>query len=121
MRDIDLCSLLCKLRPEAQEYITQMYAPLLYQIEQKVTRELLHLEREIDLENLVLPPPFEEVYWTYILPFVDLGRGDVQMYREGRVLFSEAWENLRRSVFEQGENFKIAVKGRDDWWVEEWS
>ena len=118
MRHIDLCSMLCKLRPDAQEYVSQVYAPLLYQIEQKVIRELLHLEREVNFEELVLPPPYEEVYWTYILPFVDLGQGNVQMYREGRALFAEAWENLQRNVFAQNGEFKTAVQGKDDWWVE---
>ena len=117
MRAPDLFMVLTRMRPEHTEYINGMFVPLMYHLEQKVIHELLHRDLEVDSDNLLIPPTHDELYWKNILPYVDLGVGNVEMYREGRALFLEAWENLRRRIFLQNGEFEVAPKG-EDWWLE---
>ena len=113
MRAPDLYEILRGLRPGLDECISQMFVPLMYHIEDKVIRELLHLDVEVDSDNLLLAPPNDDIYWKYILPFIDMAQGRVDLYREGRALFQEAWKRLERQLFlGKGE---IETVEKQDW------
>ena len=101
----DLYEQLCGMRPGMEEYIGGAYLPLLHHIEERVIHEVLHTGIVVDPENLVLPPPHDDVYWKYILPFLDLGLGKIEMYREGMKVFQEAWNRLFRHIHLEGTGF----------------
>jgi len=115
MRDSDVYGTLSVLRPEHAEYIGNLFLPLLCHLEDKVIHELLHRDLKIDLDNLVLPPPHDDLYWMYILPIVDMGLGNIEAYREEQKAFEKAWNKLRRRIFLQKGEFQIAEKVEDDW------
>ena len=111
LRAKDLYDALCGMRPGMEEYIGNAYPILLCHIEERVAHEVLHTNIVVDPENLVLPPPHDDIYWKYILPQLDLGLGKVEMYREGMKVFQEAWNRLCRHVHLEGTGFLVFPDG----------
>ncbi len=81
---------------------------LLYHLEERIREEVLHLKEKFDQQNLILATPHDDVYWSYVLSLIYLIQGKMELYREYRKLFDEAWENLCRQAFRQKENFRLA-------------
>ena len=40
--------------------------------------------------ELILPLPFDSVYWTYLVAMIDLAAKDVESYKASNALYSEA-------------------------------
>ena len=96
----DLFGLIQTLRQaESDDTFEWTYLPLLEHIEHRVIHEVLEKDWPIDPGILVLDPPYDDVYWTYIMSMFDLKEGKMEQYREGQKLFLAAWKNLRRDVF----------------------
>ena len=115
MRSPDLFMILCAMRPGLDEYISGIFVPLMYHIEHKVIHELLHLENvDADPDNLLLPPPYYDLYWKYILPQIDLGQGKIEMYKAGQAEFREAWDHLCRQVYLQDGKLDIVIKEKEE-------
>ena len=97
------------LYPEVEELYIDMIADfLLYHLEEKIRKEVLFLEDTYDHETLVLDAPYDDVYWRYLIAFMELTQGRMELYRENQKLFEQAWENFCRQVFIQKENFKLS-------------
>lgn len=105
----DIFSFINAIRPNMdQERLWGLYEEAIYHLEEKIRQEVLHLDVKFDHKNLALPTPYDDVYWTYIMSMIHLEDGRIEVYREYRKQFEEAWENLCRQVFLQKEAFRLA-------------
>ena len=105
----DIYILVQEMRPNMEKfYFENLYEPLIYHLETKIRKEVLHLDEKYDTIHLSLKSPHDDVYWTYVLMHLDLINGNMELYEEDRKMFEEAWKNLCRQVFLQKENFEIA-------------
>ena len=105
----DIIQFLKAVRHDLEEsFIEDVCEFLLYHLEEKIRREVLHLDEEYNHSDIILLPPYDEIYWRYVLAFLSLAEEKVDVYKENQKLFEAAWDNLCRQVFQQKENFKLA-------------
>ena len=55
--------------------------------------------------DLVIPPPFQHVYWTYLVAMIDLAARDLESYKVSYALFCEARDTYARWYHRTGGNF----------------
>ena len=108
MKKSDIILFLKTVRHDLDEdYIDNVCFFLLYHLEEKIRREVLDLDEEYGPGDIILPPPYDEIYWRYILTFFALTEGKIDEYKENQKLFEAAWDNFCRQVFRQKENFRL--------------
>ena len=105
----DIVMFLNVARPDLEEtFMENICDFLIYHLEEKIRQEVLHLDQKYNGVDISLTAPYDELYWRYVLAFLALLEGKVDVYRESQKLFEQAWDNFCRQVFLQKENFKLS-------------
>ena len=105
----DIVMFVVTARPDLERcYIEEVCDFLFYHLEEKIRCEVLHFDQPFNHKDIALLPPYDDVYWRYVLAFIALQEGKLEVYREQQKLFEQAWDNFCRQAFLQKENFKLS-------------
>jgi hypothetical protein len=55
--------------------------------------------------DLLIPPPFQNIYWTYLVAMIDLAAKDLDAYKHSYALFCEARDTYARWYNRTGGKF----------------
>lgn len=55
--------------------------------------------------DLLIPPPFQNIYWTYLVAMIDLAARDLESYKVSYALFCEARDTYARWYHRTGGSF----------------
>ncbi len=55
-----------------------------------------------ELVKLLVGPPHDEIYWTYLVSMVDFAKGDMQAYAQSSALAEKAWKRFVQHYHQKG-------------------
>lgn len=85
------------MRPSelGEEVLTALLLDLEEQLAIEVRGERL-CPRAVTRTELLVPPPFDRVYWTYLAAMIDLSLGNTESYRQFDALYRESRDAYAR-------------------------
>ena len=64
-------------------------------LEYRVLYEVMGEEAtEIVETDLLVAPPHDDIYWTYLVSMIDFSKGDMQSYAQSSALAEKAWKRF---------------------------
>lgn len=87
----------CSIRVNELDELT--LSTLLLELERNLAVEIRGVSADIPIfleSDLVIPPPFENVYWLYLVAMIDLSNKDLEAYKASYALFCEARDAYAR-------------------------
>ena len=65
-------------------------------IETKVMFDVLEVKsiKDITYNDLTVPPPHDDLYWTYLVSMIDFTTGNFEAYVHSKALADKAWNDF---------------------------
>ena len=93
-KPLDMIEMARAIRPN--ELDDGLYFLWMVTIEMRVLFEVFGVEdpNEIEGNDLVVGPPHDDIYWTYLVSMIDFATGNFESYAHSKALADKAWNNF---------------------------